>query len=177
MNVYLVLAIATLFYFIIPFMVIVFIKNRKICTFFMVTLFLMFLVVLFVGIYFKVSFINNMVYAVPDFSGEWFDKTINLSFANISTFDLVINLVMLIPVGVFCRYATRNKFIGSRILILLLVAVISGVLTELGQFILPVPRSVQLSDSLLNMVSVLIGGFVGVICFSVRKNKNKRRRK
>ena len=175
MNVYLVAAIGLFFYFIVPFLIIVFVKNRKVSNFLMGTLFVMFLIVLFVGIYFKVSFVDNKVYAVPDFSKQWFNKTINFSFVNIPLFDLIINIIMLIPVGIFCRFATRFKFAWVRILILLVVAVLSGILTELGQYILPIPRGVQLSDSLLNMGSVLIGGIIGSIFFAIKKKRNKRR--
>ena len=173
MNVYLVLAVGLLFYFVVPFLVIVFVKNSKLSNFFITILFVIFLGILFVGIYFKVSFVGNKVYAVPNFSGEWFNKTINFSFKNIPKFDLVINIIMLIPIGIVCRYLTKKKKLWARILILLVVAIISGICTELGQFILPIPRGVQLSDSLLNMGSVLIGGIVGSVYFAIRNKIHK----
>ena len=117
--------------------------------------------------------VENKVYAVPDFSGKWFNKTINLSFNNIPKFDFVINIIMLIPVGVVCRYLTQNKSFFKRVLILIIVAVVSGILTELWQFILPIPRGVQLSDSLLNMISVLIGGVFAEICFIIKNKVGK----
>lgn len=177
MNIYLVLAVGLICYFIVPFIIIMFVKNKRVSNALMFTLLAVFLVVLFVGIYFRVSFVGNKVYAVPNFSGEWFNKTINVSFKNIPKFDLVINLIMLIPIGIVCRYATNKKPLWKRILILVVVAVVSGVLTELGQFILPIPRGVQLSDSVLNMISVLIGGCVASLYY-VFKNlvfKNRRR--
>lgn len=174
MSVYLVLAIGLVFYFIIPFIIISFVKSRRVSKIFMMLLFIVFLVVLFIGIYFKVSFVNNKVYAVPDFSGKWFNKTINLSLTNIPKFDFVINIIMLIPVGIVCRFLNQRKEVWKRILILVLVAFISGILTELGQFILPIPRGVQLSDCLLNMLSVLIGGIFASLCFAVRKKIIKR---
>jgi len=176
MNVYLVLALGLIFYFVVPFIIIVFVKNRTISRVLMFVLFIAFLVVLFIGIYFKVSFVGNKVYAVPDFSGKWFNKTINLSFKNIPKFDLIINIIMLIPIGIVCRYLTHRNTAWKRILILLLVAFISGILTELGQFIMPIPRGVQLSDSLLNMLSVLIGGVVASCYFFIRSKINKGKR-
>ena len=175
MNIYLVLAIGLIFYFIIPFIVIVFVRNKRVSNGIMLILFILFLAVLFVGIYFRVDFVDNKVYAIPNFSGEWFNKTISFSFKNISKFDIVINLVMLIPVGIVCRYLTNRKNTLKRVLILLCVAFISGVLTELGQFILPIPRGVQLSDSLFNMASVLIGGCVGSVYYAVKNIIFKRR--
>lgn len=177
MNIHLVLAVGLVFYFVVPFIIIMFIKNRKVSNILMSVLFAVFLVILFVGIYFKVSFVGNKVYAVPDFSGEWFNKTINLSFKNIPKFDFVINIIMLIPIGIVCRYLSQKKSALKRVLILIIVAVISGVLTELGQFILPIPRGVQLSDSILNMISVVIGGIVASIYYLIKSFvfKNKRR--
>jgi VanZ family protein len=171
-----VLAVGLIFYFIVPFLIIMFINNKKVSNILMCILFAMFLVILFVGIYFKVSFVGNKVYAVPDFSGEWFNKTINLSFSSIPKFDFVINIIMLIPIGIVCRYLTRNKKIWARILILLCVAFISGILTELGQFILPIPRGVQLSDSVLNMISVVIGSVVASVYYLIKKVVFKGRR-
>ncbi len=65
MSVHLVLAIGLIFYFIIPFLIIVFVKNQRVSKLLMSILFVAFLAILFVGIYFKVSFVDNKVYAVP----------------------------------------------------------------------------------------------------------------
>jgi len=177
MNVYFVLSVGLLFYFIVPFIIIMFVKNRKISNILMGILFTLFLVILFIGIYFKVSFVNNKVYAVPDFTGEWFNKTINLKLNNIPKFDLVINIIMLIPIGIVCRYLTQRKVVWKRIIILLMVAFVSGILTELGQFIMPIPRGVQLSDSLLNMLSVVIGGVIASFYYLIKGVVLKNRRK
>ena len=177
MNVYLVLALGLVCYFLVPFVIIMFVKNRRVSNVLMVTLFILFLVVLFVGIYFRVSFEGNKVFAKPIFTGEWFNKEINLSFKNIPKFDFVINLIMLIPVGIVCRYLTHRKKVCARIFILIVVAFISGILTELGQFILPIPRGVQLSDSILNMISVLIGGCVASFYYLIKKLVFKNRRR
>ena len=175
MNVYLVLAVALIFYFIIPFIVIVFVRNRKISNAILGVMFAVFLIVLFVGIYFKISFVNNKVFAVADFSGKWFNKEINLSFKNIPKLDLFVNLVMLIPIGIVCRYLTYRKKLSIRIVILLIVAILSGVLTELGQFIMPIPRGVQLSDCVFNIISVLVGGIFASLCFVIKKAIYKNR--
>ena len=169
MSVKLVLILGLIFYFVVPFIIIVFVKNKKVSNILMTILLIAFLCVLFVGIYFKVTFVGNKVYAKPDFSGEWFNKTINLRLSNIPKFDFMINIIMLIPIGIVCRYLTQNKKIWARILILIGVAFISGILTELGQYILPIPRGVQLSDSLLNMLSVIIGGIVASFYYLIKK--------
>jgi len=177
MNVYLVLSVGLICYFIVPFIIIVFIKNRKVSNVLMTLLLIAFLVILFLGIYCKVYFVDDKVFVKPDFSGEWMSKTVNFKFNIVSKFDFFINLILLIPIGIVTRYLTKDRKAWARILIILVVAFVSGILTELGQFILPIPRSVQLTDSVLNMISVLIGAIVASFYYFIRKKRLKRRRK
>lgn len=169
MNVYLILALGLTFYFIVPFLIIMFVKNKKASNVLMFILFVTFLVVLFLGIYCKVSFLDNKVFINFDFSGDWFNKEINWSLTNITKFDFVINIIMLLPVGMVCRFLTNSKSIWIRIIILISVSIVSGFLTEFGQFVLPIPRGVQLSDSLLNAGSVIIGGAVAEFYYLLKR--------
>ena len=160
MNIYLALVLGVMFYFLVPFFIVVFVKNAKVKNVLITIMFISFLVALFIGIYFKVSITNNKVLVTPDFSGNWCSKKINFSFSNITRFDFLINIVMLIPIGMLTIYLMQRKKLWQKILVLCLVAFVSGILTELGQFILPIPRSVQLSDSILNIISVVMGGLI-----------------
>ena len=76
--------------------------------------------------------------------------------------DLLINIVMLIPIGLTVVYF-NNKSIVSKFVVLVIVGVVMGVSLETIQFILPVVRSVQLSDALLNTFSVVLGGIIGLL--------------
>ena len=169
MNIWLVLLLGLLFYLVVPFVVIMFVKNKRISNIITICLTVVFLIVVFLGIYCNVVFDVNKVFIKFNFSGQWCNKPINWSLLNISKLDFIINITMLIPIGIICRYFTANKNIRHRILLLLIVAVISGILTELGQYVLPIQRSVQLSDCLLNILSVVIGGAVASFYYILKK--------
>jgi hypothetical protein len=124
--------------------------------------FLVYLVILCVGVFAKVDFDMTSTYIEWDFNQGWVNKTINFSVSNIEKTDMFLNLVMLVPIGVFVAYKSDC---GDHVsfVILFFIGLMIGLGIELFQFVLPVPRSVQLSDVLLNSVSVCIGGFYGYI--------------
>ena len=78
---------------------------------------------------------------------------------------------MLIPIGLFDIYISRKTFM-QKLLTCLLVGLMCGVLLETIQFVLPVVRSVQLSDVLLNAISVVIGGVMGVVYDKIFNKKH-----
>ena len=156
----LIIILGTLFYFVLPFIIWACFKNEKIKNILTICFFFLYLVVLFIGVFGKLDINDNVVSFSFDFSGSWCAKPINFSLASISTFDLVINIVMLIPVGMFVSYFMKNKNLFLKIISLLGVGLFVGLFIETCQFILPVPRSVQLSDALLNTVSVFVGGLI-----------------
>ena len=57
----------------------------------------------------------------------------------------------------------------------MLFGVIFGISLETLQFVLPVSRSVQLSDAILNTISVVMGGIIGILydCVIKYKSRNK----
>jgi len=169
MNVYVVLALGLVFYFVVPFIVIVFGKSKSIGSIIISILSLLFLMALVIGLYSTLTFKNNAVFFNFDFTNLWFNKNINWQLKLPTKFDFIINIILLIPVGVACRYFTQNKKLGIRIIILTIVAFVTGILTELGQYILPVYRSVQLTDTLLNIISVILGGCFASLCFVIKK--------
>lgn len=156
----LIIILGALFYFILPFILWACFKNEKLKTILTICFFSLYLVVLFIGVFGKLDINDNVVSFSFDFSGSWCAKPINFSLASISIFDLVINLVMLIPVGMLASYLMRNKSPFIKIICLLGLGILTGLFIETCQFILPVPRSVQLSDALLNTVSVFVGGLI-----------------
>lgn len=146
-------------YFVLPFCIWCF-KNDKVKTILTICFFALYLIVLFMGVFGQLEIGNKVVTINFDFSKEWCSKTIGFSFANIGKFDLVINIVMLIPVGMFIYFLSRKKKWWLKILILVGFGFLTGFFIETCQFILPIPRSVQLSDALLNMVSAFLGGMI-----------------
>jgi hypothetical protein len=108
-----------------------------------------------------------------DFGQNFCDKKISLSFSHLSTFDIVSNLVMLIPIGMFVVFFYHKGIVKTSIL-LLCVGILSGFLIELCQFIFPVPRSVQLSDVVFNTISVIVGGIIGWLYLFLGTKINKK---
>lgn len=123
---------------------------------------IMYAIILFFGITSRIVIDNNFAIVSLDYSANWCDKTINFSLLKIDKIDLLINIVMLIPIGLTVVYF-NNKSIVSKFVVLVIVGVVMGVSLETIQFILPVIRSVQLSDVLLNTFSVVLGGIIGLL--------------
>ncbi len=119
--------------------------------------FVLFLVVLIVGVFGKLDINKNFTNITFDFSAYWFNKSINFSFKNITKFDLLINLFMLIPVGVYFDFILTKQKFSKRLVIVLFIGLGFGLGIEFCQFMLPIQRGVQLSDALLNAASVIIG--------------------
>ena len=76
---------------------------------------------------------------------------------------------MLIPIGTYFVFFNKNIKFWKVILFSLLIGLGVGLCIETLQFILPVKRSVQLSDAVLNAVSVLLGAVYGVLLIRVNK--------
>ena len=76
---------------------------------------------------------------------------------------------MMIPIGIATLYFVRNKKIRTKIFVIILVSCLSGVIIELLQFILPIPRGVEVADGVLNMLSVSIGALIGLVQLCILK--------
>ncbi|MGN1201476.1 MAG: VanZ family protein [Candidatus Caccovivens sp.] len=158
-NLVFVLIFVCFCYLVLPFLLLC-IKNRNIKNVAIYCAFVCFLAVLFVGVFGKIDFDSQYVTIGFDFDGQWCSKTFNCSFSNLTTFDVITNLVMLIPIGMFVYYFLSSKKWWLRLLTLFGIGILSGTLIETFQFILPIQRSVQLSDIVFNTISVLFGGLL-----------------
>ncbi len=150
------------FYIIVPMIIWLFARNSKLGKTLTVVFSVLFGVVLFFGITSRINFQDRFAIINIDFTSNWCDKAVNLSLLDIDKFDMFINIVMLIPVGLVVVYYNK-KSVRNRWLVLVVVGVCMGVGLETLQFILPVVRSVQLSDALLNTMSVMLGGVLGML--------------
>ena len=177
-NTVLVVVLGVICYFVLPFLIWACVKKEKIRNILTISFFCLYLVVLFIGVFGQLDIGNDLVTFSFDFGGKWCAKKIGFGLTNISKFDLVINLVMLFPVGMLVYYFAKRKKWWVKILLLLGFGLLTGLLIETLQFILPVPRSVQLSDALLNMASTFVGGLIAwgylwfIDKFIDKKNKN-----
>lgn len=157
--IWLVITLGAVCYLVLPFLIWALIKNEKTKKIVTIILFSLYCVVLFVGVFGVISFSQGNVNIAFNFTNKWASKTINFGF-NITRFDLIINLVMLFPVGMFAYFLLQKKKLWLKLLLLVLVGALTGLLIETCQFILPIYRSVQLTDVLLNTVSVFAGGML-----------------
>lgn len=151
-------------FFILPFLLMKCFKTQKKQKMAIICAFCFYLIALFIGVWGKLEINSKITRLTFDFSKTWFSKSINWNFSNLSLFDTVVNLVMLIPVGIFTSYFCHKKWKPLLFFaFLLFVGLFCGIFIEVSQFVLPIPRSVQLSDIVFNSISVLLGGLIGML--------------
>ena len=145
-----------LFYLVLPVIMMFMIKKNKKLKIFAWGFLGVFLSILIVGVLGKIDITKETVYIGFDFSQKWCNKIINFKFNNIKL-DKLINICMLMPGGevVFLNAKVKNKNMGF--IFSIVIGIITGLVIETLQFILPVSRSVQLSDAIYNCISCVIG--------------------
>lgn len=161
-------------FLVLPFILLKTIKNLKKQKIAIVSIFIFYILVLLVGVWGKLDISLKTTKLTFDFSQPWCAKSINWKFSHLSTFDIITNLVMLIPIGTFIVYFCHKKWkLLPLCIFLIFIGLFCGFFIELSQFILPIPRSVQLSDIIFNSISVLIGGLLGLLLIQLTKPDNK----
>lgn len=162
------------FYLIVPMCIWFSARNSKTGKVLTTVFAILYVIILFFGITSRIFFKDSIAIIEIGFSTNWCDKVINFSLVDIDKIDLLINLIMLIPVGLVVVYFNRRTLI-NRFIMLFVIGVIFGIGLETLQFVLPVSRSVQLSDAILNTISVVMGGILGILydCVIKYKSRNK----
>ena len=174
LNTTLIIVLVSIFYLVVPFLILL-VKNKKTQKILSIVSLCTFFAILIVGTLGKIDISKTQTTITFEKFGNWADKKINLTFSNLTKQDILINILMLIPLGTFSAYATQNKSWWAQILIATAIGLCSGFLIEFCQFLFPVPRSVQLSDAIFNMISATIGATIFVIYKSIIdkiQNKN-----
>lgn len=174
LPIYLVIVCVVLFYVAIPISLVIFIKNTKTLKILFSIFFSLFLAILFVCTIGKIDISKTSASLSFDFSQEWCNKTINFMPFTKSLVDIGINIAMLFPVGLFV-FAISKKKTWQKLLLCLLFGAICGLVIETYQFILPVSRSVQLSDIISNSISALLGGLFMWGILSIKNLIHKKR--
>ena len=150
-----------LFYIILPLLIWVCARRTKLGKVIVILCSVLFGIVLFFGITSKVTIADSYVIVDVDYTCKWFNTEINLNLFDMDKIDFFINITMLIPIGLVVVYFSKRKPF-SKLLILTIVGLVMGLTLECLQFVLPVYRSVQLSDVILNTISVFLGGCLGI---------------
>ena len=165
--------IMSLLYIICPVILRILINKKRVNMVLAISLSCLFVIALCVGVFTNCSVIYPVIKIVFKTNGHWASEQIYFNVFNISAFDLLVNIVMLIPVGVIFTlfyYYRNSKFsIKKLIICLLLIGLASGLFIETMQFILPIERTIQLSDVLLNTISCMLGGLYFLILLRIRK--------
>lgn len=171
-NTTLIICMVAIFYFIVPFLILL-IKNEKTQKILTTTFFSLFIAILIVGTLGKIDISKNTTITFET-AGNWFDKKINLSFLNLTKQDILINIFMLIPVGFFTCFCFKKSQPLKQLLFSLIFGLCFGFLIEFCQFMFPVPRSVQLSDIIFNMISSTIGASLYMIYKAIANKIHKK---
>lgn len=169
---YVVVICVAMLYLIIPTLLIAFCKNTSTLKIITIILAIIFFACLYICITFKVSYTTGSVKILFKYSGEWANKTIAWNALKFGLKDMAINLAMLFPMGAIINVFSNKNF-AHTLLLSAVVGVCLGVCLEGLQYVLPVARSVQLSDVIFNTCSVVIGTIYFYIIKKLSNNNKK----
>ena len=160
MDYRIILAILLLFFAIIPIVNFLVIKNEKIIKVIFLILAIIYCILICIGVFFKVNLAQKITITLFE-NVESVNKSFSFyPFAKTLT-DFLINILMFVPLGFLLSPIIKKHTLIKT----LLIGLIFSTFIELMQLLLPIVRSPQLSDIILNTLSCLIGG----LCFSLLK--------
>lgn len=168
-----------IFYFIIPLVVLLLVRNPKIKKTYALLGLTIFIPAMIIGVFgSSVSFNFNKIYFSFRVSGLWCEKTFDCTFNIMDYTDCIINAIMLFPIGIVIAIFSKKPIVSS-----IIWGIMIGVLIEGMQCLLPINRYPQLQDSFLNAFSVVMGSiyvclinlFKKFIFIKTQKSKIKRR--
>ena len=136
-------------------------------------LFALYFIVLLIGITANISFDGNILKVDYVFVSEWGNKNMYWGFENISALNIVFNILMLIPVGAFIASDLKERKPVFTILLSCLIGLIVSLGIETVQYILPVDRVVEFSDTLFNTISAGLGAGMILIFAKLRPKVQK----
>ncbi len=165
--------IMSLLYILCPIVLRLLIDKKKTNLILSLVLLFLFLIVLTLGVFTNCSVTYPSIKISFETSGVWASEHIRFNIFNLSIFDLCVNAIMLLPVGViftlFYYYKKPNFAVKKLFLWLFLIGFSCGLFIETMQFILPIERAIQLSDVLLNTISCVLGGVYFLILLKTKK--------
>lgn len=149
--------ITAISFFCVPTILMLLIKSKRTLLVITCVLTVIFFISLCICVFSTVSIDNDFVTILFESNGKWCAKNINYTFSNLTKQDILINIFMLFPLGAFCIVFTSHRNLKLPLIWAFVIGLIVGFIIETFQFILPINRSVQLSDMIFNALSVLIG--------------------
>lgn len=153
---------------VLPLLLLIFIKNKKALMICVKTLCIVYFCLLAVGVFGKIDMQNGNFIVTFETNGSWFDfkKFTPYSFG---TFNVLINLYMLFPIGAIGVVSLQNhKLIKTALLSFCISFFIESM-----QLILPIARSVEITDLVYNTISGVIGYCFFAIMLKICKKEDK----
>ena len=170
LNTPVVLIFLIFLFLIMPILLVVLVKSRKAVKTILYCIFVVYIAFLIIGVFTQVSINKQYVYIAFNYS-QYTQKPINWTLKVENLIDVLINLVMLLPVGIVLYFRLKKGFLW-RIVSGAIVGLGIGVIIETCQYFLPVNRACQLLDVLLNAISVGVGTCLGRFCEHLYKKVN-----
>ena len=163
----------TFLYVVCPIILRMLINKKRANTILSFVLLLLFLFVLCLGVFTNCSVTYPTIKISFETNELWANEYILFNIFNLTCFDLLVNSVMLLPFGViftlFYYYKNPNFSVKKLFLWLFFIGLACGLFIETMQFILPIERTIQLSDVLLNTISCFIGGLYFILLLQIKK--------
>lgn len=170
-----ILLVVLIVFTILPTALSLFLKNKKLDKIFSIIGIISFIILTLTLTLFNTSL--NMKVTKISFNpcSNWFNRPFNFKFWDVILNDLLINALMLAPLGVMVtqkrKAENKKSFIWS-----LLAGLMLGTFIEVSQAILPYGRFPALSDVILNTFSSMLGCGCLNLChkikISIRNKKN-----
>lgn len=158
-NAWIIAGVVFVIFYCLPIIFFCWCKDEKLWHKFSVIFLILYLITLIIGVWAKVKISNGQVLIAFDYTFSQ-QKPIDWGFSGIKLLDILINFVMLVPLGVIFSVNCR-KAIFCKLTIGLVIGLAIGVVIEVGQLLLPVERTPQLSDVIFNSLGMGTGTAVG----------------
>lgn len=128
---------------------------------------ILYFALLFAGVFGKVDIDAQTVSITFESNGSWFVAS-NFSWYSFDTVNVLLNLFMLFPVGAIVLALTKKHVFLKTVLLSFGISLF----IEFMQFVLPINRTVEVTDLLYNTLSGIIG-FLFFLCVLKIFNRRK----
>jgi len=161
--------LAVIFMLITPSVFLILFYNKTYLKWIILGFFMLYFGLLCIGVFGKIDIDAQSVGITFENNGPWF-RVSNFSWYSFDITNVLINLFMLFPLGaIFLGLKQRKPLMKT-----ILLAFCLSVFIEFMQFVLPINRTVEVTDILFNTISGIIGFiFFWLILKLFKKNNPK----
>ena len=155
----LVIVLSILMFFVAPIVCYV-LCNREVLNKIRYVFLMLYVIVLFIATTGNISFSDGVMHVDYSFTKIWGNKEMFWGFDNLTWFGVFINLFMMIPVGAYIATSNKARSWWQTVLVACFWGMIASLAVEATQYILPVNRCVEFSDTLFNTISAGLGALM-----------------